>query len=161
MKIQAIPTTYAGVNFRSRLEARWAAMFDLLGLEWDYEPPIDLAGWIPDFSIATPVLPVYVEVKPRRAAIPMPDPEWPNHPPNNFRDEFDHPDYEKARAHWERVQVMLLGDGLPGYCGIGFLMDCPEGHSAWDQVFDAVGSFGPHKDNWRKAGNMVQWMPRK
>lgn len=32
--IKAIPTTYAGVNFRSRLEARWAAFFDLCG--WKY-----------------------------------------------------------------------------------------------------------------------------
>ena len=29
--IKAIPTTYAGVRFRSRLEARWAAFFDLCG----------------------------------------------------------------------------------------------------------------------------------
>jgi hypothetical protein len=27
--IIAIPTTYAGVNFRSRLEARYAAFFDI------------------------------------------------------------------------------------------------------------------------------------
>ena len=26
-----IPTTYANTNFRSRLEARWAALFDLAG----------------------------------------------------------------------------------------------------------------------------------
>ena len=32
-KIAAIPTTYSGVVFRSRLEARWAAFFDLCG--WD------------------------------------------------------------------------------------------------------------------------------
>lgn len=48
MAIAAIPTKYNGVQFRSRLEARWAAMFDLLGRAWEYEP-IDLAGWIPDF----------------------------------------------------------------------------------------------------------------
>jgi len=28
--IPAIPTRYNGVNFRSRLEAKWAAFFDLL-----------------------------------------------------------------------------------------------------------------------------------
>lgn len=58
--IKAIPTTYKGVNFRSRLEARWAVMFDKLGWHWRYEP-VDLDGWIPDF-IVNDVLPV--EVKP-------------------------------------------------------------------------------------------------
>lgn len=48
--IQAIPTTYAGIRFRSRLEATWAAMFDLLGWRWEYEcDPI--GGWLPDFMI--------------------------------------------------------------------------------------------------------------
>jgi hypothetical protein len=50
MNIRAIPTTYQGVQFRSRLEARWAAFFDLLGWEWEYEP-FDLKGWIPDFLL--------------------------------------------------------------------------------------------------------------
>lgn len=48
--MKSIPTTYKGVNFRSRLEATWAAMFDLLELKWSYEP-IDLDGWIPDFVL--------------------------------------------------------------------------------------------------------------
>jgi len=60
--IPAIPTTSQGVNFRSRLEARWAEMFTLLGWRWTYEP-LDLDGYIPDFMLhlGTPVL---VEVKP-------------------------------------------------------------------------------------------------
>ena len=48
--IKPIPTTYEGVNFRSRLEASWAAFFDLIGWKWEYEP-FDLDGWIPDFKI--------------------------------------------------------------------------------------------------------------
>jgi hypothetical protein len=60
--ITAIETTYAGVNFRSRLEARWAAFFDLVGWHWDYEP-LDLRGWIPDFMIKG-YRPILVEVKP-------------------------------------------------------------------------------------------------
>ncbi len=48
--MNAIPTKYAGVQFRSRLEARWAAFFDIVGWRWEYEP-IDLAGYIPDFII--------------------------------------------------------------------------------------------------------------
>lgn len=58
-----IPTTYQGVRFRSRLEARWAAFFDLIGWRWSYEP-LDLAGYIPDFSIGFEHAPLLVEVKP-------------------------------------------------------------------------------------------------
>lgn len=61
-KFSAIPTKYSSVQFRSRLEARWAAMFDLLGYSWEYEP-IDLNGYIPDFILAFPK-PMIVEVKP-------------------------------------------------------------------------------------------------
>jgi len=38
MKIQALETRYAGHVFRSRLEARWAMFFDLIGIKWEYEP---------------------------------------------------------------------------------------------------------------------------
>lgn len=58
----AIPTKWNGVQFRSRLEARWAAFFTLLGWEWAYEP-FDLEGYIPDFLLHFPD-PVLVEVKP-------------------------------------------------------------------------------------------------
>jgi len=36
-EIKAIPTFYKGINFRSRLEARWAVIFDRLGIDWYYE----------------------------------------------------------------------------------------------------------------------------
>jgi hypothetical protein len=51
--IAAKPTLYRGQQFRSRLEARWAAFFDLLRWEWVYEP-FDLGGWSPDFAIRAP-----------------------------------------------------------------------------------------------------------
>lgn len=38
MTIKALPSYYAGIKFRSRLEARWAWVFDRLGLSWQYEP---------------------------------------------------------------------------------------------------------------------------
>jgi hypothetical protein len=68
----AIPTTYAGVDFRSRLEARWAAFFDLAEWKWEYEP-INLRGWIPDFRVDPAYWGDYgtyfllVEVKPYRS----------------------------------------------------------------------------------------------
>lgn len=50
MKIHAIPTVYRKRQMRSRLEARWAAFFDLMKWSWEYEP-LDLNGWIPDFVV--------------------------------------------------------------------------------------------------------------
>lgn len=60
--MKAIPTDYAGVRFRSRLEAKWAAFFDAAGWRWTYEP-YDLNNWIPDFALHFKE-PVLVEVKP-------------------------------------------------------------------------------------------------
>lgn len=60
--IQAIPTIFRGVRYRSRLEAKWAAFFDRCGWETEYEP-FDLRGYIPDFLILGP-RPVLVDVKP-------------------------------------------------------------------------------------------------
>lgn len=59
-----VETEYRGYKFRSRLEAKWAAFFDLLGWAWEYEP-IEFDGWFPDFAIFgdTGNI-VYVEVKP-------------------------------------------------------------------------------------------------
>lgn len=53
--IPAIPTQYNGVQFRSRLEARWAAFFDHMRLAWEYEPELpvspDWPSYRPDFRI--------------------------------------------------------------------------------------------------------------
>lgn len=47
---------------RSRLEARWAAFFDLIGWSWVYEP-YDTGDWIPDFLVQG-TSPFLVEVGP-------------------------------------------------------------------------------------------------
>ena len=36
--LRAIETRYKGYRFRSRLEARYAVLFDSLKIEWEYEP---------------------------------------------------------------------------------------------------------------------------
>ena len=62
--IDAIETTYKGINFRSKLEAKWAVFFDLCGWRWEYEP-INLNGWYPDFALyGEKGNEVFVEVKP-------------------------------------------------------------------------------------------------
>lgn len=53
--IRPIETYYAGVRFRSRLEARWALFFDELDIPWEYEPECfrsaDGELYLPDFRI--------------------------------------------------------------------------------------------------------------
>ena len=67
--IKAKPTLYNGINYRSMLEARWAAFFDLVGWKYQYEP-FELNGRVPDFiiycnSLSYPGINIIVEVKPK------------------------------------------------------------------------------------------------
>ena len=60
---QAIPTKYRGCRFRSRLEARWAVLFDQIGIGWLYEPQgFSIGGqrYLPDFLLECGT---WVEVK--------------------------------------------------------------------------------------------------
>ena len=65
--IQAIPTRYGGLLFRSRLEARWALFFDRLHIPWEYEPQgFDIGdgqAYLPDFLLGMGKI-VWAEVKP-------------------------------------------------------------------------------------------------
>lgn len=64
-KIGVIQTEYDGYKFRSRLEARWAVFFNVLGINWIYEPEgfvlEDGSMYLPDFYL--PDLNIWVEVK--------------------------------------------------------------------------------------------------
>lgn len=60
--MSAVETVYAGTLFRSRLEARWACLFDKLQWQWVYEPPVG-KGYLPDFLIGG-AAPLLIEVKP-------------------------------------------------------------------------------------------------
>jgi hypothetical protein len=42
--------TYNGLQFRTQLEARWAAFFDLAGWEWRVNP-VRVGDWSPDFRV--------------------------------------------------------------------------------------------------------------
>ena len=64
-RIKAIPTLYNNVQYRSRLEARWAAFFDIIKWKFTYEP-FDLPKWSPDFKLTTEAGTTFlVEVKPK------------------------------------------------------------------------------------------------
>ena len=64
----ARPTFYAGCQFRSALEARWAVFFQAQGITWNYEPATFklTAGWyIPDFHLTwSSGRELWAEVKP-------------------------------------------------------------------------------------------------
>lgn len=63
--MKAIETRYKGCRFRSRLEARYAVLFDALGMEWHYEPEgfeLEHYGrYLPDFYL--PHVDMWAEVK--------------------------------------------------------------------------------------------------
>lgn len=63
---RGIPTTHGGVRFRSKLEARWARLFDAIETPWQYEPrrfPLgDRSSYTPDFYL--PDVEFWLEVKP-------------------------------------------------------------------------------------------------
>jgi hypothetical protein len=58
-----VPTQYAGIRFRSRHEATFAALFDELKWKWSYEP-VELGGYLPDFDLLFPRRPLLIEIKP-------------------------------------------------------------------------------------------------
>ncbi|MBB2819015.1 UNVERIFIED_ORG: hypothetical protein GGD59_002260 [Rhizobium esperanzae] len=143
--IKAIPTLYNNVQFRSRLEARWAAFFDLAGIEWDYEP-FDLDGWAPDFMLRTSIGHILVEVKPVDT------------------DEFNSQDmqFDKAFRYWSQHQVLLLGIGpIEKRDLLGVILDPPDNaRHGWLDVMDAL-MVSDSEALWRKAGNIVQWKQPK
>ena len=69
--MKVLETTYRGIRFRSRLEARWAVFFDELGLKWEYEKEgYDLGRsgrYLPDFFFPdqSRCRTMFVEIKPQ------------------------------------------------------------------------------------------------
>lgn len=94
--MKAIETEYAGCRFRSRLEARWAVVFDHLLIPWQYEPQGFERVWggenvryLPDFYL--PESETWVEVKGSQ---------------------------KQLDRDWERMEIMLdWGSPIPGVTG--------------------------------------------
>lgn len=159
------PTRYKGHLMRSRLEANWAAAFDLLGWPWSYEP-LELAGYIPDFILHF-YQPLLVEVKPC----------W-------TLDEMHAHTGKIARSGWTGsaliVGVVPLDDaaGLLYQPGVGwdigmfsFCTHCGH-HSLYHQsgcwtcvragCYDGAHYLGPPDDIaalWAQAHEMTRWLP--
>jgi hypothetical protein len=150
----AIPTVYRSIRFRSRLEARWASLLDLLKVEWEYEP-FDLGkgkktGYIPDFLIQLKK-PTLLECKPIVSA-----------------GEFRQPQKKISKSGWVGPAIIVgsslylekdewpeitaratLAAGTDGWSRVG--------RTAWPS---ALGT-NPFDENlwthWTTAGNGTQW----
>lgn len=105
----AITTVYRGIEYRSRLEARWASFFAGLGWAHTYEP-FDGDGYIPDFVIDGG-RPMLVEIKPA-----------------TIRAEYQAPVEKAVRGlseHW-RHDILILGlSPLPALRSDTWLADHP------------------------------------
>lgn len=157
---RAIPTLYRGTLFRSRHEATFAALFDLLGWRWEYEP-CDLAGYIPDFDLLFARFPLLVEIKPTT-------------------DSIDEAKAKIARSGWDGPAAILISGGtkvvgvmsdgetwdtaviaacmacskptLIQECGRWACRNCGAGNRDLWFAFDTSRS-------WAAAKNMTQWRP--
>lgn len=161
MYMAAIPTVYNGRQYRSRLEARWAAYFDLdmPHIQAEYEP-FDLYGWIPDFLLVDREKGKYlVEVKPYTGL-----------------SEFIGKDLDKiltalAQQDEQAYRIVLLGSTLPtnppeakanmriiGWAGLvsdqtGLFNQ--GGFAFFPFYIDGIPS--STEQAWIEAGNRVQW----
>ncbi len=167
----SFPTIYHGRLFRSRLEARWAAFFDLAGWRHEYEP-FDLPGWIPDFVLFGNEE-ILVEVK-----------------PHSKLEQYDTEKIERAVVGTEKesLEVLLLGTSVwcdDGYFPrVGWLLEREWANEWAGALFHELGGLGfCHETGsfknritgkydgdrglgadaahilylWNQAGNVVQW----
>jgi hypothetical protein len=148
-----------GVNFRSRLEARWAAFFDAVGWPWQYEPDLGLDRWIPDFLI-TSGAGLLVEVKPAWTLGSL------------------EPHKERIEKSGVVAQVLLVGAALAfhdisgnAYVGLhGWNGGWRKEHLCWEPAtFEKVRSLtgietprtvAGAQRAWVAASNALQWKPK-
>ena len=156
MLYAAIPTTYAGTRYRSRLEARYACLFDLCGLSYEYEA-LDLAGpkraYIADFLVDIPAgLTLLWECKPAIT-----------------RQDFKPAERRITRSGWRGPAVVSgarLVLGPDDRADLSLVGSLAAEHGSWSLVGRerwprAWGEY-PFEDvlrRWREAGNRVQWSP--
>jgi hypothetical protein len=157
-----IPTTYAGINFRSRLESRYALLLDALDLVWHYEP-LELQNYIPDLLVDVQFardyragnLKTIFEVRPESDVTAAVD--------------------KISRSGWDGAACVVTATpwtNAQGYC-LGFATDrvspLDAGRGGWQAAnwhpfgYDRAAKrlvWGGGDDltaEWRDAGNRSQW----
>lgn len=137
----AITTIYRGIEYRSRLEARWASFFTGLGWHFTYEP-FDGDGYIPDFLIHGE-RPLLVEVKP---AVQLRDYQSPVAKAQNG-----------LRQHWAHDIIIVGADPFPRIgCTWGNVQFPPAGwlgefYPGDENVPEVAWTWGP--GNWFTCGH--------
>lgn len=141
--VTARPTFYNGTQYRSELEAAWAAFFELRGINSEYEPALDLISWRPDFLIRVGDDFQLAEVKP-----------------------FLNVEQWKNSGVLQKVAESLQGSTLAVLLGVSpispsnFLfriVPLPVENPEFEPL-----SFGETEDvgrDWKRAKNAVQWRP--
>lgn len=178
---------FNGRQYRSRLEARWAAFMLLCGWKHEYEY-LDLNGWIPDFAVSGHHgNKVWVEVKPEESfpedtAVKMEDGL-----PIKYRERGDELlilgtepcPLPYAPANHDRPRLGWLGRFAPSIDQEGWVWeDCLFGRWTDDAPFGFCDPSLPYHDRitgersggrlpgaegddlarlWAEAGNLVQW----
>ncbi len=165
-KFAAIPTIYRGIQMRSRLEAKWAHVFDSLKWRWEYEP-IDLNGWIPDFVVRLPVLrkPMLVEIKPvfhyseDRATIIKIEQALGAPKPAELRAKGDNGNDKSWDTFFDGLQyeALFLGAALNGEF-IGWRFDRYWG---WGGGTEHLCTASDLAAAWKTATNSAQWKPQR
>lgn len=172
-KVHSIPTIYRGTQYRSQLEAKWACVFDLLGIHYEYEP-IALKGYVPDYLAdcslypgqgARSTRPLLIEVRPH----------W-------DEEEYAESIAKIARSGWTGA-AMILGCTIRSktlfqsqpmqWFGMAHPAVVP-GHAnaetrewftvGWQDTGPAAGTFahgatGDITEHWKTAQSAVRWMP--
>ena len=183
---RGIETTHNGIEFRSMLEARWAAFFDIIGWDWVYEP-FEADHYIPDFLIKGD-LPLLIEVKPAAAEqdyrkhtdridkalaevwahdvvivgasplSPIKSTAW-GKPTLGLLSEGPHPiTFGDGPRFWDAADWALCGCGTPGVFSDSMSYALrPCNHVRGDRA----GSVSRQalEDSWRMATNKVKWKP--
>lgn len=162
--IKSHPTEYRGVQFRSRLEAKWACFFDLANWKWQYEP-IDLEGWSPDFRVEFPCghsnCGSWVDGEPMRDGSHVLLVEV--KPFYDIKEFNGHPCMEYGYGGFPKEEG---GPGLiPAHASAAFGADPSVTH--WVMAHGAGGGsetidnwvWGDIDAMWKQAGNIVQWKP--
>lgn len=149
MSATSHPTWYGAVRFRSRLEARWAAFFDLQGWRWEYEP-LDLLGWTPDFRVWLPCQHsecnahhvLLCEVKPH----------------DRIEAFHGHPCLKYAYGGWSDDDTIPADSSaaLGTHPDVSWF-EISHGHGGG--VYRISDWADGHERRWREAGNRVQWRP--
>jgi len=150
--MKAIPINIDGIQFRSKLEAKWYLFMKKLGWHIEYEPDIEgLNGWIPDFLIIGKKHKILVDVKPIDRAK-----EWETHPDH---DKILNSGIKKLQDY----ELLILGTNLQldedESMGIFYIRDTKLVQKENKEKVICPSNIGCHKNCKHK--DLYNWETRK